>query len=82
MQDSREKFVGKVRVNETKYGQITSISFSRQDLEKMNAKLNDKGWMSVNLKTSKAGNQYLEIYQPLGAQANVPANQKVEDDLF
>ncbi len=68
-------FVG--RISETKVAWSKRISFSQKDLDTLKQHQNEKGYVNLNLKTSKEkGKQYLEIdtWKPANPDNGEPAN--------
>jgi hypothetical protein len=57
-----KNFIGRVKEIPTKYGKITKLSFSPEDLKKVS----EGGWLNVILKTAKNGGFYmvLDEYKP------------------
>jgi len=58
---SEKLFVGKVEAKETKFGTMTKIGLTKDDLQKLSEHLSEKGWVNLTLKNSQKGTQYLEI---------------------
>lgn len=56
-----KQFVGSTRVKTTKYGQIINLGLNQKDLDLLSSKLNDKGWVNIDLKSKKDGGFYAEI---------------------
>jgi hypothetical protein len=52
-------FVGSCKKG--KYENQTKISFKREDLEKLTANLNSKGYVNARLSYSQQGKPYMEI---------------------
>ncbi len=78
---SQEKIsVGRVEVREGQYGPMTTISLGPQDTEKIAANLNEKGWINLSLKESRAGGFYLEVYKAK-ANTGAPAQEKEAANL-
>lgn len=57
-----KNFIGRVKEIPTKYGKITKLSFSPEDLKKVT----ESGWLNVILKPAKNGSFYmvLDEYKP------------------
>lgn len=57
-----KNFIGRVKEIPTKYGKITKLSFSPEDLKKVT----ESGWLNVVLKPAKNGSFYmvLDEYKP------------------
>ena len=55
-----------VRTIDTKYGQLIKLGINKDSI--LDNPYNDRGWVNIVLKTSKAGNMYAEIdtYNPNG----------------
>lgn len=56
-----QKFIGNVKIIETKYGELIKISLGPKDLEKVK-----NGWINMILKKKKEGGYYLveDEWQP------------------
>jgi len=46
-------FCGSGRIINTKFGELTKMSFSKTDLETLQANLNEKGWVTVVVKEKR-----------------------------
>ena len=64
-------FCGSGRIINTKFGELTKMSFSKTDLETLQSNLNEKGWVTVAVKEkrNKVGGKpthYVEVdtWQP------------------
>lgn len=53
MENTEKVFVGSAKVVPTKFGELTKISFSRDDVEKLTKNLNEKGWINLVVKEKK-----------------------------
>jgi len=89
---SEEKiYAGNGKVVETKFGKMLKLSFSKEDLEKLTANLNERGWVNCDVKKKKEivegkPSHYLQIdtWKPTEQGAPQPAsasNDNQEDDL-
>ena len=52
-----KNFIGRVKEIPTKYGKITKLSFSPEDLKKVS----ETGWLNVILKPAKNGSFYMVL---------------------
>lgn len=52
-----KNFIGRVKEIPTKYGKITKLSFSPEDLKKVS----ESGWLNVILKPAKNGSFYMVL---------------------
>lgn len=73
--------IGGVRVVETKYGELTKVSFNETDVARLAtlAKENN-GWVNLNMKVGKdSGKPYLQIdtWKP-----KATSNQAEMEDIF
>jgi len=75
-----KQFVGSTRVKTTKYGQIINLGLNQKDLDLLSSKLNDKGWVNIDLKSKKDGGFYAEI--PTMDFKTAVATNTEDDDLF
>lgn len=68
---SQEKiFAGSCKAKETAYGELISIGFNEDDLNKLKGLLKG-GWVNLTLKRSQKDNApYLEVYQGNGGSVN------------
>ena len=59
-----------VRAIDTKYGQLIKLGIHKDSI--LDNPYNDRGWVNIVLKTSKAGNMYAEIdtYNPNGGNSS------------
>lgn len=84
---TQREYVGNAKQVNNQYGTYFQLSFSRQDLELMMSKLNEKGYVNLNMNERREPSQYgqthsISIYerqvQQAGTQApsNQPANQQ------
>jgi len=46
-------FCGSGRIINTKFGELTKMSFSKTDLETLQSNLNEKGWVTVAVKEKR-----------------------------
>ena len=46
-------FCGSGRIINTKFGELTKMSFSKTDLETLQSNLNEKGWVTVVVKEKR-----------------------------
>lgn len=51
-------YCGSAKVIKTQYGEIMKVSFSRSDIEKLTANLNEKGWINLNISERKEADKY------------------------
>ena len=77
-------FCGSGKVIDTKYGQLTKISFSQKDLDVLKANMVN-GWINLDVKEKKEKvegkpTHYLEVDTYKSTPANGLTN-KAEDDL-
>jgi len=81
------KFVGMVEFKEFQWGNVTAVGFTREHLQLMMDNLNDKGWVNVEFKKSKAGKPHGMIREPFDPKAAAPkgatnaTDQQDMDDL-
>ena len=61
MSQEARQFVGKIKVIETKYGNIVKIALGPNDLEILASNRNDKGWVNLEMKDKRDGGKYLQI---------------------
>lgn len=76
---TEKQFVGSTRVKTTKYGQIINLGLNQKDLDLLKSKLNDKGWVNIDLKSKKDGGFYAEIPT---MDFPAAATNAQDDDLF
>jgi len=76
---------GSARIIKTQYGDLTKLSFSKTDLEKMLNNLNENGWINCVVKEKKFKNEgspthYIEVdtWKPKQTTENKP--ELSEDD--
>lgn len=81
-------FCGNAKVINTKYGELTKISFSKKDLETMLANLSEKGWINTVLKEKKnkvegKPTHYLEVdtFEFKGALGSAERKEMQSNDL-
>lgn len=61
MANNDNKLLGSCETRPNNFGGVeTRIGLTRSDLEYLTENLNEKGWVNITLKTSKAGKPYLE----------------------
>jgi len=63
---SEKIYCGNAKEIETKFGKMLKISFSKEDLQKLNNSLNEQGWVNCNVKKKQTivegkPTHYLEI---------------------
>ena len=79
-------FLGRVKVINTRYGEMVKVSFGPNDLEMLKKHQNEQGWSNWVLKEAQSGNRYLELDEWKGAretwQENKPSFSNDEDDLL
>lgn len=79
-------FLGRVKVINTRYGEMVKVSFGPKDLEMLKQHQNEQGWSNWVLKEGQSGNKYLELDEWKGAretwQENKPSFSNDEDDLL
>lgn len=80
-------FVGSGSEKTTQYGKMLKLSFSKKDIETLNANLSEKGWVNVVVKEKKEKvegkpSHYLEIdnWKPTPQGATSSSQAKVEED--
>jgi hypothetical protein len=86
---SEKIYCGNAKEIETKFGKMLKISFSKEDLQKLNNSLNEQGWVNCNVKEKQTKVQgkpthYLEIdtYQkPTDSRSQVSETETKADDL-
>lgn len=74
--------VGRVEIKQTKFGDLTKVSFGPQDMQKLQDQASsNKGWVNLVLKQGKSGGYYLEVdtWKPKGATAG--AGVAAQDDF-
>jgi len=71
---NEKKFFGSVKKVDTKFGQMTKLSFKKTELAEMMSNCNEKGYVNLVLKESQKtpGTQYMELdtWQPTGGGSN------------
>jgi hypothetical protein len=85
---SEKIYCGNAKEIETKFGKMLKISFSKEDLQKLNNSLNEQGWVNCNVKEKQTKVQgkpthYLEIdtYQkPTDTRSQVSETETKADD--
>lgn len=84
MSNQEKLFVGlaKTRVNNFQEKEI-SVGFQQKDLDLLQSKLNDKGWVNFTVKTSKEGKPYLQIdtWKPKASEAVSNNTQETGEEL-
>jgi len=80
MENNNRKYIGRIKTQETKYGEIITVSLGPKDFQLLQADRNEKGWVMFDLKNTKEGGYYGEIAPQFKAKAQ-PANT-TSDDLF
>jgi hypothetical protein len=80
MENNNRKYIGRVKTQETKYGEIITVSLGPKDFQLLQADRNEKGWVMFDLKSTKEGGYYGEIAPQFKAKAQ-PTNT-TSDDLF
>jgi hypothetical protein len=75
-------FLGKVKVVQTKYGELKKVSFGSRDLETLKEHSNEQGWSNWNLKESQNGGYYLELdtWSPKMQEVNKQFNENTKKD--
>ena len=59
---SEKIYVGRLEQRTNKFGEPeVSIGYSKDDLDKLYANLNDKGWVNVRQSLGKSGKPYQQI---------------------
>tara|TARA_R110000868_G_scaffold315459_1_gene576334 strand:- start:736 stop:972 length:237 start_codon:yes stop_codon:yes gene_type:complete len=76
----KRKYVGRLDVKETKYGEIIKVSLGPLDFQLLQDERNEKGWVMFDLKRSKEGGYYGEIATQFKPQTE--AANTATDDLF
>ena len=64
--------VGRVEIKQTKFGDLTKVSFGPQDMQKLQEQADsNKGWVNLVMKQGKSGGYYLEVdtWKPKAAAA-------------
>jgi len=51
-------YCGSAKKITTQYGELMKVSFSRSDIEKLTANLNEKGWVNLNISERKEADKY------------------------
>jgi hypothetical protein len=54
----QKTYVGSAKVIKTQFGEIMKVSFSRSDIEKLTANLNEKGWINLNISERREADKY------------------------
>lgn len=85
--ETKRKYFGRVQVKSNNYGEIIKIGVGPKDFKLLEESKNDTGWLTIDVKQSKDGGYYAEIYEPGNntQQQNskpVQAANTVTDDLF
>jgi len=76
-------YTGFAKDRKTKFGSITSISFTEEHLEELKKYINDAGWVNIDVMRSKEGKPYMKIntYGLENVESQAPiATPAVEDD--
>lgn len=69
---SDKLYVGRAEQLTNKFGSVeTKIGYTKEHLDVLYSKLNDKGWVNTYIRTSKEGKPYQEIYVPKSQEAPV-----------
>ena len=76
--NNERKYVGRIEVKNTQYGDIIKLSLGPNDIEAINGSKSPKGWVTIDIKPSSKGGLYGEI----GMFQKVAAAQASNDDLF
>lgn len=82
--ESKRKYVGKIDVKGTQYGDIIKMGLGPNDLEIINSSKSAKGWVTIDIKVKKGGGYYAEIasYEPKMNYGQPKQAAPVNDDLF
>jgi hypothetical protein len=79
-------FLGRIKVINTRYGEMVKVSFGPKDLEILNEHKNDQGWSNWVLKESQSGSKYMELDDWKAARETWQESQNSmaddEDDLL
>ena len=83
-------YVGGGKAIQTQYGTLLKLSFNKDDLDKLKANLNEKGWVNVNCNERKEVSQYgqthslvIDDWKPEakeGTQGKQVSNEETFDD--
>lgn len=83
MANNNNKLLGRCEVKPNNFGGVeTRIGLTRDDLEYLLSNLNEKNWVNITLKTSKAGNPYLEHWAGATRKQEAAVAQNDESDLL
>lgn len=87
MADNAKLFVGRVKSRSTKFGTAQKIGLSKKDVELLLAKLNDKGYVNLDLFPRKAEGKHgethtlvIDEWQPDPAKAKKDAKKPSKED--
>ncbi len=80
---SEKVFFGNCKARTNKFGeQEVSIGFTADDIKRLEANLNEKGWVNVIQKSSKEGKPYIQLdtWTPGTAAATAKPAASVPED--
>jgi hypothetical protein len=70
---SEKLYIGRCEQVTNKFGGVeTKIGYTKEHLDLLYSKLNEKGWVNTTIRSSKEGKPYQEIYVPKGATESLP----------
>ena len=84
-----KNYVGSGKAITTQHGGMLKISFNKSDLDRMQAALNEKGWVNLDCSKRKEVSQYGQTHSiwidefvptPQGSQNLPPADNNLPDD--
>lgn len=56
--ENQKKYIGSVKTIAGNFGEFQKISFNKTDLEELEAHLNEKGWVNINMNKRREVGQY------------------------
>jgi hypothetical protein len=85
--ETKRKYFGRIQVKSNSYGEIIKIGVGPKDFKLLEESKNDTGWLTIDVKPSKDGGYYAEIYEPGNStqqygNKQAQATNTVTDDLF
>lgn len=80
---TERKWIGSTTVNKSQFGDIYRVGFTAEHLEMLKQHLNERGWVNINVATSKAGNgtAWIDEYVKKG-DSPAPVNGGEQDLPF
>ena len=82
-------YVGGGKAIQTQYGTLLKLSFNKDDLDKLKANLNEKGWVNVNCNERKEVSQYgqthslvIDDWKKPEAKPNTPSQARNDAPSF